>query len=60
LAFSATNREVVRHFYEAALALGAEILHQPRLFPEYGPSYFGCFVRDPDGHNVEAVCRAPD
>jgi catechol 2,3-dioxygenase-like lactoylglutathione lyase family enzyme len=56
-AFSAASREVVHEFREAAAALGAEILHEPRLFPEYGPDYFGCFVRDPDGHNVEAVCR---
>jgi catechol 2,3-dioxygenase-like lactoylglutathione lyase family enzyme len=60
LAFSAANCEVVRQFHKAALALGAAILHQPQLFPEYGPSYFGCFVRDPDGHNIEALCRAPD
>ena len=39
----------------AALALGAESLHEPRLWPEYHPGYFGAFVRDPDGNNVEAV-----
>ena len=42
-------------FYDAALALGAESLHEPRLWPEYHPGYFGAFVRDPDGNNVEAV-----
>jgi catechol 2,3-dioxygenase-like lactoylglutathione lyase family enzyme len=57
-AFAAANRPVVRQFGEAALGLDAEILHEPRLFPEYGPNYFGCFVRDPDGHNVETVCRS--
>ena len=57
LAFSAASREVVAQFHVAALAIAAEILHAPRLFPEYGPGYFACFVRDPDGHNVEAVCR---
>ena len=35
--------------------LGAESLHAPRLWPEYHPGYFGAFVRDPDGNNVEAV-----
>ena len=42
-------------FYDAALALGAESLHAPRLWPEYHPGYYGAFVRDPDGNNVEAV-----
>ena len=42
-------------FYDAALRLGAESLHAPRLWPEYHPGYFGAFVRDPDGNNVEAV-----
>ena len=42
-------------FYDAALTLGAESLHAPRLWPEYHPGYFGAFVRDPDGNNVEAV-----
>ena len=37
--------------------LGAEVLHEPRLWPEYHPSYYGAFVRDPDGNNVEAVCH---
>ncbi len=37
--------------------LGAESLHAPRLWPEYHPGYFGTFVRDPDGNNVEAVFR---
>jgi hypothetical protein len=35
--------------------LGAESLHPPRIWPEYHPGYFGAFVRDPDGNNVEAV-----
>lgn len=60
IAFSAADRGIVRDFHEAAVGLGAEILHAPRLFPEYHPHYFGCFVRDPDGHNVEAVCHQPD
>jgi catechol 2,3-dioxygenase-like lactoylglutathione lyase family enzyme len=59
-AFAAGDRQVVRQFHDAAVALGAEILHEPRLFTEYGPDYFGCFAREPDGHNVEAVCRSAD
>ena len=57
VAFTAPNRTAVRSFFEAALAHGAEILHEPRIWPEYHPNYFGAFVRDPDGNNVEAVCH---
>ena len=39
------------------VGLGAESLHPPRLWPEYGEGYFAAFVRDPDGNNVEAVCH---
>jgi catechol 2,3-dioxygenase-like lactoylglutathione lyase family enzyme len=59
LAFTAPDRAAVRAFFEAAVATGAEVLHEPRLWPEYHPSYFGAFVRDPDGNNVEAVCHQP-
>ena len=55
LAFRAPSREAVTAFHEAALALGMESLHAPRVWPEYHPGYFGAFVRDPDGNNVEAV-----
>lgn len=57
VAFSAADREQVQAFYDAAVQLGAESLHAPRLWPEYHPDYFGAFVRDPDGNNVEAVCH---
>ena len=60
LAFSAGDRDAVRAFHRAAVDLGAEILNAPRVFPEYHPDYFACFVRDPDGHNIEAVCRQPE
>ena len=50
----------MRAFFEAAKASGAEVLHEPRVWPEYHPAYFGAFVRDPDGNNVEAVCHAPE
>ncbi|MGV0747388.1 VOC family protein [Mycolicibacter minnesotensis] len=57
VAFSAADPEQVQAFYDAAVQLGAESLHAPRLWPEYHPGYFGAFVRDPDGNNVEAVCH---
>lgn len=57
VAFSAADQEQVQSFYDTAVRLGAESLHPPRLWPEYHPGYFGAFVRDPDGNNVEAVCH---
>lgn len=59
LAFQAADEAAVRAFHEAhsvsGRAFAAESLHAPRLWPEYHPGYFGAFVRDPDGNNVEAV-----
>ena len=60
IAFSAPDRDAVRAFYQAAVAAGAEPLHAPRVWPEYHPNYYGGFVRDPDGNNIEAVCHAPE
>jgi catechol 2,3-dioxygenase-like lactoylglutathione lyase family enzyme len=60
IAFRAPDRAAVQAFHDAAVALGAEVLHAPRLWPEYHPTYFGAFVRDPDGNNVEAVCHTPE
>jgi catechol 2,3-dioxygenase-like lactoylglutathione lyase family enzyme len=60
LAFSAADRASVVAFFDAAVALGAEVLHEPRVWPEYHENYFGAFVRDPDGNNVEAVCHRPE
>jgi len=60
VAFVAANREAVRRFFEVAVELGAPVLHDPRLWPEYEANYFGAFVRDPDGNNVEAVCHQPE
>ena len=60
LAFVAPSRDVVRQFFDAAVASGAEVLHEPRLWPEYHEHYYGAFVRDPDGNNVEAVCHRPE
>jgi catechol 2,3-dioxygenase-like lactoylglutathione lyase family enzyme len=60
LAFTAPDRAAVRQFHAAAAAAGAEVLHEPRLWPDYHANYYGAFVRDPDGNNVEAVCHAPE
>jgi len=60
IAFAAPDRATVRAFFDAAVALGADVLHEPRLWPEYHPNYYGAFVRDPDGNNVEAVCHRAD
>jgi catechol 2,3-dioxygenase-like lactoylglutathione lyase family enzyme len=60
IAFDAPNRAAVRSFFDAARESGAEVLHEPRLWPEYHESYYGAFVRDPDGNNVEAVCHTPE
>ena len=59
IAFAASDRAAVQKFFEAARTAGAEVLHEPLLWPEYHPNYFGAFVRDPDGNNVEAVCHNP-
>jgi len=60
IAFTAPDRAAVRAFFEAAMGAGAEVLHEPRLWLEYHPNYYGAFVRDPDGNNVEAVCHHPE
>ena len=60
IAFSAPDRDAVRAFFAAAVFAGAEVLHEPRVWPEYHPNYYGAFVRDPDGNNVEAVCHSPE
>jgi catechol 2,3-dioxygenase-like lactoylglutathione lyase family enzyme len=57
IAFTAADRAAVRAFFQAALRVGAEVLHEPRVWPEYHDDYYGAFVRDPDGNNVEAVCH---
>jgi catechol 2,3-dioxygenase-like lactoylglutathione lyase family enzyme len=59
VAFEAPDRDAVTAFQTAAVGAGAELLHEARVWPEYHPNYFGAFVRDPDGNNVEAVCHTP-
>lgn len=60
IAFLAENRAQVRAFYDAALAAGATDNGPPGLREIYHPNYYGAFVIGPDGHNVEAVCHAPE
>ena len=60
LAFKAADRAAVDAFFAAAVETGAEVLHEPRLWPEYHETYYGAFVRDPDGNNIEAVCQRPE
>ena len=60
VAFSAPDRESVAHFYHAGRALGAEDNGPPGLRPIYHEHYYGAFLLDPDGNNVEAVCHGPE
>ena len=60
LAFSAKNREEVRAFHEAALNAGAADNGGPGLRLNYHPNYYGAFVIDPSGHNIEVVCHSPE
>ncbi|HET7922815.1 MAG TPA: VOC family protein [Gammaproteobacteria bacterium] len=59
MAFTAPDRSAVDNFYRAALAAGGKDNGAPGLRPHYHPDYYGAFVLDPDGNNIEAVCRAP-
>lgn len=60
IGLTADDRATVRRFYETALANGATPREAPGLHPEYHPDYFGGFVNDPDGINLEAVCHHPE
>lgn len=59
VAIAAANRASVDAFHRAALAAGGRDNGAPGLRPHYHANYYGAFVRDPDGHNIEAVCHAP-
>ncbi|RCK43151.1 glyoxalase [Thalassospira profundimaris] len=59
IAFSAPTRALVDAFYHAALAAGARDNGAPGLRPHYHENYYGAFVLDPDGNNIEAVCHGP-
>ncbi|MCX6116776.1 MAG: VOC family protein [Proteobacteria bacterium] len=59
IAFRAGSRAEVDEFYNAAIAAGGKDNGKPGLRPQYHENYYGAFVLDPDGNNVEAVCHAP-
>jgi catechol 2,3-dioxygenase-like lactoylglutathione lyase family enzyme len=59
IAFAADERATVDAFHEAAMAAGGRDNGGPGLRPEYHRNYYGAFVFDPDGNNIEAVCHGP-
>lgn len=59
-AFRGENRDIVKAFHKAGVAAGGKNNGEPGLRPQYHPNYYGAFVLDPDGNNVEAVCHYPD
>ena len=59
VAFASDTRAKVDAFYHAALAAGGRDNGPPGPRPHYHATYYGAFVLDPDGHNIEAVCHAP-
>jgi catechol 2,3-dioxygenase-like lactoylglutathione lyase family enzyme len=59
VAFVADDRAAVDAFYDAALAAGGKDNGPPGVRAMYHPDYYGAFVLDPDGHNIEAVCHKP-
>ena len=60
VAFSAKDRAAVDAFYEAAMAAGGKDNGAPGLRPHYHENYYGAFVHDADGNNIEAVCHRPE
>jgi catechol 2,3-dioxygenase-like lactoylglutathione lyase family enzyme len=58
VAFTAPERAMVGTVHRAAVTLGAEVLHEPKEWPEYHPGYYAVFLRDPDGNNVEVVSHS--
>ena len=59
VAFASDDRTTVDAFHKGAIAAGGSDNGRPGLRPEYHPTYYGAFVLDPDGNNVEAVCHRP-
>ena len=59
VAFAVPDRAAVDAFYAAAMAAGGRDNGPPGVRAHYHPDYYGAFVLDPDGHNIEAVCHAP-
>ena len=60
VALSSPDRTTVDAFYQAAISAGGTCNGPPGLRPEYHPAYYGAFVSDPDGNNIEAVCHLPE
>ena len=60
VAFRAQNRKEVDAFHKAAMAAGGRDNGPPGLRPHYHENYYGAFVLDPDGHNIEVVCHTPE
>ncbi|KHK57279.1 glyoxalase [Ralstonia sp. A12] len=60
VAFRVETRAEVDAFYAAAIEAGGQDNGKPGLRQHYHPTYYGAFVRDPDGHNIEAVCHVPE
>lgn len=59
VAFTSNDRATVDAFYKAAIAAGGKDNGKPGIRKDYHPNYYGAFVFDPDGHNIEAVCHKP-
>lgn len=57
IAFAASSRDLVDAFYKAAIEAGGKDNGAPGPRPQYHPGYYGAFVLDPDGNNIEAVCH---
>jgi catechol 2,3-dioxygenase-like lactoylglutathione lyase family enzyme len=60
IAFAAPNRATVKAFYDAAIAVGGRDNGAPGLRPQYHPNYYGAFIMDGDGNNIEVVCHQPE
>jgi catechol 2,3-dioxygenase-like lactoylglutathione lyase family enzyme len=59
VAFAAPERSIVDAFHKAAIGAGGKDNGKPGLRKEYHPTYYGAFIHDPDGNNIEAVCHKP-
>jgi catechol 2,3-dioxygenase-like lactoylglutathione lyase family enzyme len=60
VAFRAESRRIVDEFHRAAIAAGGSDNGAPGIRAHYHPNYYGAFVRDLDGHNIEVVCHLPE
>lgn len=59
VAFTVYDRNTVHAFHQAAVCAGGTSIHEPGIWEQYHPDYYGAFVFDPNGTNVEAVCHLP-